>query len=116
MRGRIERNEEAVPTPRIGPNVAWTRGVVVQGQPDLSNQRVEATIDIDRRARPQGVIQLLPAHQLTAPRSQDRERPDRLRSQLDPCPAPAEFVRLRVDLEVLEPQARQHGWGGRTST
>jgi hypothetical protein len=91
-------------------------GVIVQRQPHLSNQRVEATIDIDQGPRPERRVQLLPTNQLAGSRGQECQGPDCLRGQFDPLAAPTQLLRLTIDLEIVELEARRTRRGGSVST
>ena len=106
----IDCRDEPVAAPGECLDEAGRRRRIAEGLPQPLDRGIQAPFEIDEGAfRPQLVTQIFPCDQRPTLTKEDRQKPERLIGQQQPVSVVAQFSRLQVQLEVVEP----HNLGAR---
>jgi hypothetical protein len=101
-------DKEAVAPPRIRADERRVARVVAQCDPDLSDQRVQSTIDIDIRLRPQFGVQLFARDEFALTADERNQCAHRLRCEGNGLGRPSQLECRGIDLEVPETDRPVH--------
>ena len=100
---RLQLTNKSIPPPRQCLDKARALRRLAQHFANLVNGRVEVVIDVDKRIRPEPLLQFLPRHHFAGAFQQDGENLKRLAGEFQLHSALAHFSRWKVNFKGSEP-------------
>jgi hypothetical protein len=100
----FQLTDEPIPPPRQRLDKARALGRITQHLANLVNGCIQVVIDVDKRVRPEPLLQFLPRHHVARTLQQNAEHLKRLPPELLLHSGLAQFAGAKINLEILKSQ------------